>query len=168
MFLGLNFSIFGAAAQQECCMHENSQTRCSFGRLGQKHQKDWWSSLFQIGVDRRFLPHYQIIFIADRLFHRFLSKSTYVSETNVYGVLLATDSNNLGLDIEIRLKNRRTGNFSNYRFFIGHNSSGEIRYLRPRISGLWNFEGYMTSITRHGDTHKQENLEPLLLRPGEP
>ena len=85
--------------------------RCSFGCLGQKHQKDWWSSLFQFGVDRGFRAHYPTVSIFDRLFHRFLSKSTYLSKANVNGVLLAADLDNLGLDIEIRLKNRQTDNF---------------------------------------------------------
>ena len=129
VYFALNFSIFGTAALQDYYLHRKSPDGCSVGCLGKKHQKDWWSSLFQIGVDRGFLTHYQTIFIADRLFHRFLSKSTYVSETNAYRVLSVADSDNLGLDNEIRLKNRQTGNFGNYRFFIGHNSSSQICYL---------------------------------------
>ena len=104
--------------------------------VGLKHQKIQCASLFQTGVDRIRSHRCPTVSVFDRLFHRFLSKSTYVSETNVYGVLLAADSDNSGLDIEIRLKNRQTGNFLNCRFFIGHNSSGQIRYLRPRISCL--------------------------------
>ena len=68
-------------------------------------------SLFQFGVDRGSKAHYPTDFIFDRLFHRFLSKSTYLSETSVDGVLLAADSDNFGLDIESQLKNRQTGNF---------------------------------------------------------
>ena len=74
---------------------------CFFGCIGQKHQKGWWSSLSQFRVDRGFRAHYPIVSVFDRLFHRFLSKSTYVSETNESGVLLAAESDNFGLDIEI-------------------------------------------------------------------
>ena len=43
-------------------------------------------------------------FITDRLFHRFLQKSSYLSEISVYRVVLAAESDNRGLDIQIRLK----------------------------------------------------------------
>ena len=43
-------------------------------------------------------------FITDRLFHRFLQKSSYLSEISVYRVVLAAESDNLGLDIQFRLK----------------------------------------------------------------
>ena len=43
---------------------------------------------------------------------------------------------NLGLVIQIRMKNRQTGKFSKNRFLIGHNSSGKNRNLRPKISRI--------------------------------
>ena len=54
---------------------------------------------------------YQTGFITNRLIHRFILESTFSSETNVYEVVLPAYSDNLGLDIEIRLKNRQTGKF---------------------------------------------------------
>ena len=38
-------------------------------------------------------------------------KSSFLSEINIHGIVLAADSENLGLNIEIRLKNRQTGKF---------------------------------------------------------
>ena len=66
-------------------------------------------------------------YIIDRLFNRFLSELSYSSETLVSRVVLTADYDKLGLNIDIRLKNRQTGNFSKSRFFIGHGFSGYNR-----------------------------------------
>ena len=71
------------------------------------------------------MTHYRTSFIIGRLFDRLIKKSSYLSENYVYGVVLPADSDNFGLDNEIRLKNRQTGNFQNCRFFIGHGSDGQ-------------------------------------------
>ena len=62
------------------------------------------------------MNHYQTVFIIDRLFHRFLLKSRFLSETNVYGVVLAPDSDNPGLKIEIRLKTDKPAVFKIFGF----------------------------------------------------
>ena len=49
-----------------------------------------------------------------------------MSETDVNGVVLAADFDNLGPNIKIRLKKRETGKFKNHRKnFIGHDSYGQ-------------------------------------------
>ena len=77
--------------------------------VGLKHQKIQCASLFQIGVDRIRSHCYPTVSIFDRLFHRFLSKSTYVSETNVYGVsvygILAITKTNLLYLSKLAMKN---------------------------------------------------------------
>ena len=47
-----DLSIFGTADRQGRYMYKNQLTRCSFRCLQHKHQKAWWSSLFQVGVNR--------------------------------------------------------------------------------------------------------------------
>ena len=68
--------------------------------------------------------------ISDEFFHRLSSKLSYFSGTQVSEVILIADFNKLCLNIDIRLKNRQTGNFQKSRFFVGHDLSGYYRKLR--------------------------------------
>ena len=73
-------------------------------------------------------PGLDILFLVADFFIE-ISQS-YFSETQVSRVILTAGFNKHGLNIDIRLKNRHTGNFSKTRFFIGGGSSGQHRDLR--------------------------------------
>ena len=147
-----NLVLFVPQLSKSHFMYWNRAWLWLFCCIDLKHQKvcnsriiEWWADAVCFSACRH-------TFISDGLFNRFLSELSYSSETLLSRVILTADSDKLGLNIGIRLKNRQTGNFSKSRFFIGHGFSGHNRHLRPWISGLWSFECNRSTVTRHEDT----------------